>query len=122
MDNPSGLFGLEQFDLIVRNLEFRMADRQGDRRVQRTKTTLYSVLMTLVGEKPFDKITVQEILERANLGRTTFYAHFQSKEDLFLSSHAEIIRTISRSFFAADGTLRAEPSPELLMFLELSQQ
>lgn len=99
-----------------------MAARQDDRRVRRTKQTLYHVLMTLVAEKPFDKITVQEILERANVGRTTFYAHFQSKEDLFLGSHEGIIRTISRSFFAADGMLHPAPSAELLLFLELSQQ
>lgn len=97
-----------------------MADKQDDRRVQRSKQFLYSALMSLITEKRFDKITVQEIIDRANVGRTTFYAHFQSKEDLFLSSHEQIISIISRSFFSEAGTLRAELSPELLAFLEMA--
>jgi AcrR family transcriptional regulator len=99
-----------------------MVDKQADRRVQRSKQLLYSALMSLVGEKSFDKITVQDILERANVGRTTFYAHFQSKEDLFLSSHDHIVNAISCSFFSEEGTLRTEPSPDLIAFLALSQQ
>ncbi len=99
-----------------------MTDKQDDRRVQRTKQTLFTALMQLVDEKPFDKITVQEILERANVGRTTFYTHFQSKADLFLGSHEHIIAAISRSFFTETGALRPEPAPELFMFLEMSQQ
>ena len=98
-----------------------MADGQNDRRVQRSKQFMYSALMNLVAEKPFEKITVQDILDRANVGRTTFYAHFQSKEDLFLSSHEQIINAISRSFFTEDGSLRVEPSTELIAFLQLSQ-
>jgi AcrR family transcriptional regulator len=99
-----------------------MTNKHADRRVQRTKQTLYSALLQLVDEKPFDKITVQELLERANVGRTTFYTHFESKEDLFISSHEQIIRDIGRSFFSEAGNLRAEPSPELILFLQLNQQ
>jgi AcrR family transcriptional regulator len=99
-----------------------MTNKQDDRRVQRTKQSLYSALMQLVDEKPFDKITVQEILERANVGRTTFYTHFEGKEDLFPGSHEQIIRVISQSFFTEGGDLRAEPSPELMTFLQMSQQ
>lgn len=93
-----------------------------DRRVQRTKQRLYSAFMQLVDEKPFDKITVQEILERADVGRTTFYTHFESKEDLFIGSHEQIVRVISQSFFSETGDLRTEPSPELMTFLQMSQQ
>ena len=99
-----------------------MTNKQDDRRVQRTKQSLYSALMQLVDEKPFDKITVQQILERANVGRTTFYTHFEGKEDLFLGSHEQIIRVISQSFFSETGDLRTEPSPELMTFLQMSQQ
>lgn len=94
-----------------------MANERGDRRVQRTKRLLQRALMSLVAERPFDKITVQDVLDRANVGRTTFYSHFQSKEDLFLSSHAVLIRIISHSFFSDEGTLRTAPSTELVAFL-----
>jgi AcrR family transcriptional regulator len=99
-----------------------MAAKPDDRRVQRTKETLHRALMQLVDEKPFEKITVQEILARANVGRTTFYTHFESKEDLFISSHEQVIRAISQSFFSETGGLQAEPTPELLLFLQLNQQ
>lgn len=99
-----------------------MADRSDDRRTQRSKAMLQQALMALVSEKRFDKISVQEIVDRAGLGRTTFYAHFQSKEDLFLSSHEDIITAISCSFFTEQGMLRDEPSPELTQFLEMGHQ
>jgi AcrR family transcriptional regulator len=121
MDDPGELFPSEQFVAIVRNQEPYVTDNRDDRRVQRSKQDLYSALISLIREKRFDKITVQEIIDRANVGRTTFYSHFQSKEDLFLSSHEEIIRVISRSFFSEAGTLRAEVSPELLAFLEMTE-
>jgi AcrR family transcriptional regulator len=94
-----------------------MADEQDDRRVQRSRHQLHRALGSLVAEKPFGKITVQEIIDRANVGRTTFYAHFQSKEDLFISGHDGMINMVVGSFISPDGTLCAEPSPELLDFL-----
>jgi len=53
-----------------------------DRRVVRTRTALYDALVALIREKPYDAITVEDILARANVGRSTFYAHFTSKDDL----------------------------------------
>lgn len=99
-----------------------MNHNPADRRVQRTKQVLFDALMKLVSQKPFDKITVQEILEQANVGRTTFYAHFQSKEDLFLGSHEHIFQQLCSSFFLETGELRMEPSAELVEFLSLNQQ
>jgi AcrR family transcriptional regulator len=94
-----------------------MADVHDDRRVTKSRQLLQRALARLISEKPFGKITVQQIIDRANVGRTTFYAHFQSKEDLFISGHEGMIRMIVNSFIAPDGTLRPEPSPEILGFL-----
>ena len=56
-----------------------------DRRVSRTKESLSDALTALIMEgKPYHKITVQDILDKANIGRATFYAHFQDKDDLLL--------------------------------------
>ncbi|MBU4225819.1 MAG: TetR/AcrR family transcriptional regulator, partial [Chloroflexi bacterium] len=41
-------------------------------------------LIELILEKGFEAVTVQDVIDRANVGRSTFYAHFQDKEDLFL--------------------------------------
>ena len=54
-----------------------------DRRTQRTRRRLSSALVELVKEKRFDDITVQNVIERADVGRATFYSHFRDKEDLF---------------------------------------
>lgn len=58
---------------------------RADRRVLRTRDTLGDALMELILEKPFEEITVQQVLDRARVGRSTFYMHYRDKEDLFLS-------------------------------------
>jgi len=54
-----------------------------DRRTQRTHHSLTHAMVDLVTEKRFDDITVQNLIDRADIGRSTFYTHFRDKEDLF---------------------------------------
>jgi AcrR family transcriptional regulator len=54
-----------------------------DRRTSRTKRSLSEALVELIKEKRFDDITVQNVIDRADVGRSTFYSHFRDKEDLF---------------------------------------
>lgn len=56
-----------------------------DRRIQKTLSLLREALVSLIAEKPYDSIVVKEILDRANVGRSTFYTHFRDKDDLLLS-------------------------------------
>ena len=56
-----------------------------DRRIKRTRESLHQALIALMLEVPFDSITVQHVLDRANVGRSTFYTHFRDKEDLLAS-------------------------------------
>jgi AcrR family transcriptional regulator len=60
-------------------------DVREDRRVRRTRTRLKESLLQLLGEKDYDEITVEDIAGRADVGRSTFYSHFDSKEDLLFS-------------------------------------
>jgi AcrR family transcriptional regulator len=62
-----------------------------DRRVQRTRALLQQALVALIQERGYAAITVQDITERADVGRTTFYLHYTSKEDLFMHCHVAII-------------------------------
>jgi AcrR family transcriptional regulator len=59
-----------------------MAKPPIDRRVTRSREMLHQALLSLIMEKGYEAITVEEICERANVGRSTFYAHFTSKDDL----------------------------------------
>ena len=83
----------------------RSASARGtrDRRVERTRRTLQKALIALTLEKRFDAITVQEVLDRADVGRSTFYAHFRSKEDLFRSDFENLLGFIRRGV-AASGS------------------
>jgi len=58
--------------------------RKADRRVRRTRDMLGDALVELMHEKPFEEITVQQVLDRAGVSRSTFYAHYRDKNDLFL--------------------------------------
>ncbi|MEU8895315.1 helix-turn-helix domain-containing protein [Nocardia sp. NPDC048505] len=64
-----------------------------DRRVRRTRQLLHRALIELMLERGYDRITVRDILERADVGRSTFYAHFRDKDDLLVVSSAEFLRT-----------------------------
>ena len=58
--------------------------KSDDSRAVHTRGQLASALMALMLEKSFDEISVREICERAHVGRSTFYAHFQDREDLLI--------------------------------------
>jgi AcrR family transcriptional regulator len=64
---------------------------KADRRVQRTRELLQQALIELISERRYDSITIQEIVDRANVGRTTFYLHYSSKDELFMNCHEAIV-------------------------------
>ena len=65
--------------------------RKLDRRVSRTRRQLREALFTLILEKGYDAVTVEEITARADVGRTTFYLHYHDKEDLLMESIGELV-------------------------------
>jgi len=76
-------------------IEAKPAGSKTDRRVVRTRDTLGDALVELIREKPFDDITVQQILDRAGVGRSTFYTHYRDKEDLFMSDVEDFFESFS---------------------------
>ena len=66
-----------------------------DQRVRRTRDRLGDALMALLIEKPFDDITVQDVIARAGVSRSTFYTHYRDKNDLFLSDAEEFFEMMA---------------------------
>ncbi len=71
-----------------------MSDKN-DRRSQRTRHLLSAALVELIREKDYGTITVSDIIERANVGRSTFYAHYRDKDDLFVGELDRVIELLS---------------------------
>lgn len=82
--------------------------RRPDRRVARTVALLRDALMTLIQEKGYDAITVQDITDRANVARTTFYLHFKDKDELLFEGmraiYDDLVERAFRKVGSADET------------------
>ena len=74
-----------------------------DRRVRRTRHALTGALIELVLEKRYDAITIQNLLDRADVGRSTFYAHYRGKDDLLLRSFEGLLEMLDQAM-DRDGT------------------
>ena len=69
--------------------------KKTDARVKRTRDALGDALIALMQEKPFDTITVQDVLDRAHVSRSTFYTHYSDKDDLLMSDAEEFFEALS---------------------------
>jgi AcrR family transcriptional regulator len=71
-----------------------------DRRVRRTRKALQDALLSLILERGYDSLTVEEITEQADVGRTTFYLHYQDKDALLLDLTGDFAETLRAEFLA----------------------
>jgi AcrR family transcriptional regulator len=62
-----------------------------DRQSQRTRHALIDAFLSLLTEKHYDAISIKEIVDRANVGRSTFYSHYESKDDLLKDGFERIL-------------------------------
>src|ERR1051326_3657931 len=74
--------------------------KKTDARVRRTRDALGDALVALMQEKPFETITVQDVLDRAQVSRSTFYLHYSDKDDLLMSDAEEFFEAISMALSA----------------------
>lgn len=65
-------------------------EKKLDRRVERTQEVLLEALFDLMSERGYERLTIQNLLDRARVGRATFYAHFESKDELLAASMARL--------------------------------
>jgi len=61
-----------------------------DRRISKTRRALKEALTDLILEKGYEEVTVQDVIDRADVGRSTFYAHFIDKDDLLMAILADL--------------------------------
>jgi AcrR family transcriptional regulator len=76
--------------LLSRNAMTARTPASPDRRAQRTRTALREALLSLMHERAWDDIDVQQVCERANVGRSTFYNHFPNKEALLVGGFDDL--------------------------------
>jgi AcrR family transcriptional regulator len=79
-----------------------MKTEKHNRQAQRTRRALSDALIALILEKHYDGISVQDIIERADVGRSTFYAHYRDKEDLLFAEFDRLIDALSQQAVAHD--------------------
>jgi AcrR family transcriptional regulator len=95
--------------------------QKADRRSQRTSRLVSSAFAELLVEKPYDEILVQDILDRADIGRTTFYAHYFDKEDVLNSMIEEQLSMFTHQIAQTTARQRVMPSLELFEHIYHSQ-
>ena len=97
--------------------------RKTDRRILRTRDTLGDALIALMQEKSFDEITVQDLLDRAVVGRSTFYVHYRDKDDLFLSDVEDFLEGFSSMLNRqSDSPKRLLPVREVFTHIRESRE
>lgn len=101
-----------------------MTEKSPDRRIQRTRQLLQDALIAVILEKGYEAATVQDVIDRANVGRSTFYAHFQDKESLLLSGFEHLRAEFEKHLLNAAATSASpwELSLSLLQHAEGQRQ
>src|SRR5438552_11771223 len=106
--------------LILFNINLmRERTNSPDRRVTKTVASLRLALTELILEKHYDAITVQDIIDRANVGRSTFYTHFRDKEDLLIGDWKKFLGLVA-AHIDLDGVSQGHlvPMEGLMMHLK----
>ena len=99
----------------------RVPKRKPDLRVRRTCNRLGTALLELIVEKPVNDVTVQDVLDRAGVGRSTFYQHYSDKDDL-LVSQLEMFLEFMSTVLTVRGDKSSRIAPVEEMFAHIGNQ
>lgn len=85
-----------------------------DRREKKTKEAIYKALSELLKEKNYNQITIQEIIDKANVGRSTFYSHFETKDYLVHDMCEDLLKHVflksNEEIEEHDKSLKSDPT------------
>ncbi len=97
-----------------------MKEKPEDRRLKRTRHLLTGALIDLMVEKRYDTIAVQHIIDRAGVGRSTFYSHYRDKDDLLLSGFEIMLKEFS-AFITMDDSGELQITSALELFKHVQE-
>ena len=80
-----------------------MEPEKKDRRTRKTRQLLRDTLLTLLKEKRYEDVSVQDIIARADVARSTFYVHYVDKDDLLTGSHGIFAENLGEQMLAHAG-------------------
>ena len=80
-----------------------MEPEKKDRRTRKTRQILREALLTLLKEKRYEDISVQDIIAQADVARSTFYVHYVDKDDLLTGSHGIFAENLGEQMLAHAG-------------------
>src|SRR5271168_1748365 len=93
--------------------------RMPDERARRTRERPSIAFVALIHERPIEDVTVQDVLDRASVGRSTFYLHFRDKNDLLLSGREKFLETMSTTLSVSkEVSRRVVPVAEMFAHIE----
>jgi AcrR family transcriptional regulator len=95
-----------------------MKQDKRDRRSQRTQRLVIAAMTELLAEKRYEAITIQDILDRAGIGRSTFYAHYFDKEDVQAAVMKEMLETLKEQLAQRNAGQSIVPSLELFRHIQ----
>lgn len=95
--------------------------RKPDKRAVRSRKLLGDAFLMLIHEKAIEEVTVQDVLERAGVGRSTFYLHFRDKNDLLLCQ-LEMFLDMMSSLLTKRGEVSKRVAPVAEMFDHIGSQ
>ncbi|SDJ21286.1 DNA-binding transcriptional regulator, AcrR family [Ferrimonas sediminum] len=85
----------------------------------RSKKRILTAFQSLLGQKDYCDITVSEIIDQANVGKTTFYRHYERKLDLFVALHQGVFSRLLEGYSAPDQWLDNQPPPSVVNILDI---
>jgi AcrR family transcriptional regulator len=99
-----------------------MEPEKKDRRTRKTRQILRDALLTLLKAKRYEDISVQDIIERADVARSTFYVHYVDKDDLLTGKHGIFAENLGEQMLAHAGKRSASAFSSRTWFYHIQDQ